>query len=356
MRCRVVRVSPLLVAAAMLLAVSFNTLSRTPVDGPAVSPQGFHQVAKYKLGGEGGWDYLTMDSAARRLYISRGNRVVVVNIDDGSVAGEIPNTNGVHGIALATEFGKGFVSDGRDGKVTVFDLNTLKPTGEVKAGRNPDAIIYDDGTKRVFAFNGGSSDATAIDAATNAVAGTIPLDGKPEFGAADGKGTVFVNLENKSEVVVLDSKKLAVKARWPVAPGEEPSGLAFDRDHHRLFIGCGGNKKMIVMNSDNGKVVAALPTGEGVDANGFDPGTQLAFSSNGDGTLTVVHEDSPDKFTVVENAKTQLRARTMAVDLKTHNVIVVTAEFGAAPAPTAAQPHPRPTMVPDTFTVLVYGR
>ena len=354
MRCKVVKIAPLLAAALMCLAVSYNTLSRNPPPSPTVSPQGFHEVAKYKLGGEGGWDYLTMDSAARRLYISRGNKVVVVNIDDGSVAGEIPNTNGVHGIALATDVGKGFVSDGRDGKVTIFDLNTLKVTGEAPAGRNPDAIIYDDGSKRVFAFNGGSSDATAIDAATGKVAGTIPLGGKPEFGAADGKGTVWVNIENKNEVVAIDSKKLAVKARYPVAPGDEPSGLALDRDHRRLFVGC-GNKKMIVLNADNGKVITALPIGDGVDACGFDPATQLAFASNGDGTLTVVHEDSPDKFTVVENAKTQPRAITMAVDLKTHNVVVVTAEFGPAPAPTAAQPRPRPTMVPDSFTVLVYG-
>jgi DNA-binding beta-propeller fold protein YncE len=340
----------------MCLAMSSKTMPRNPARGPAASPQGFHQVAKYKLGGEGGWDYLTMDSAARRLYISRGNRVVVVNIDDGSVAGEIPNTNGVHGIALAPDVGKGFVSAGRDGKVVIFDLNTLKVTGEAPAGKTPDAIIYDDGTRRVFAFNGNSSDATVIDAASGSVAGTIPLGGKPEFGAADGKGTVWVNIENKNEVVVIDSKKLVVKSRWPVAPGEEPSGLALDRDHRRLFIGCGGNNKMVIMNADNGKVVIALPIGAGVDACGFDPATQLAFASNGDGTLTVVHEDSPDKFTVVENAKTQRGARTMAVDLKTHNVVVVTAEFGQAPAPTATQPRPRPPMVPDSFTVLVYGR
>ena len=355
MSSRASSVCAFVAAIFVCLAVSFNTMSRSPARGPAVSPQGFHQVAKYKLGGEGGWDYLTMDSATRRLYISRGTRVVVINIDTGAVVGEIPNTNGVHGVAVASEFGKGFVSDGRDDKVTVFDLNTLKPTGEVKAGRNPDAIIYDDGSKRVFAFNGGSSDATAIDAATEKVAGTIPLGGKPEGGAADGKGTVWVNIENKSEVAVIDSKKLVVKSKWSVAPGEEPTGLALDRDHHRLFIGC-GNKKMIVMNSDDGKVIAALPIGDGVDAAGFDPSTGLAFASNGDGSLTVVHEDSPDKFTVVENAKTQPRARTMAVDLKTHNVVVVTAEFGPPPAPTAAQPRPRPPMVPDSFTVLVYGR
>ena len=360
MRCKALAVALFLAAALALMASSYQhieALGRSPVVNPAGSPEGFHQVAKYKLGGPGGWDYLTMDSATRRFYISRGNRVVVINIDDGSVVGEIPNTNGVHGIALATDVGKGFVSAGTDGKVVIFDLNTLKVTGEAKAGRNPDAIIYDDGTKRVFAFNGGSSDATAIDAATGEVAGTIPLEGKPEFGAADGKGTVFVNIENKNEVVVIDSKKLTVKARWPVAPGDEPSGLAFDRTHRRLFIGCGGNNKMVIMNADNGKVIVALPIGPGVDACGFDPATGLAFSSNGqDGTLTVVHEDSPDKFTVVENAKTEPRARTMAVDLKTHNVIVVTAQYGPTPAATAGQPRPRPQMVPDSFTVLVYGR
>jgi len=359
MRRKALAVTVFLAATVVCSVSSYghhSGLARNWTVNPVVSPEGFHQVARYKLGGPGGWDYLTMDSAARRFYISRGNRVVVINIDDGSVVGEIPNTNGVHGIALATDLGKGFVSDGADGKVTIFDLNTLKPIGEAKAGRNPDAIIYDDGTKRVFAFNGGSSDATAIDAATGEVAGTIPLEGKPEFGAADGKGTVFVNIENKNEVAVIDSKKLTVKARWPVAPGEEPSGLALDRTHKRLFLGCGGNNKMVIMNAENGKVIVALPIGAGVDACGFDPATGLAFSSNGDGTLTVVHEDSPDKFTVVENAKTQPRARTMAVDLKTHNVIVVTAEFGPTPAATAGQPRPRPQMVPDSFTVLVYGR
>jgi DNA-binding beta-propeller fold protein YncE len=358
MRCKVLAVALFLGTGLACLSsyTHYDALARNPIVNPAGSPQGFHRVAKYKLGGEGGWDYLTMDSATRRFYISRGNKVVVINIDNGSVVGEIPNTNGVHGIALATDVGKGFVSDGRDGKVTIFDLNTLKVTGEAKAGRNPDAIIYDDGTKRVFAFNGGSSDATAIDATTGEVAGTIPLEGKPEFGAADGKGTVFVNIENKNEVAVIDSKKLTVKARWPVAPGDEPSGLALDRTHRRLFIGCGGNNKMVIMNADNGKVVVALPIGAGVDACGYDPANGLAFASNGDGTLTVVHEDSPDKFTVVENAKTEPRARTMAVDEKTHNVVVVTAEFGATPAATAGQPRPRPQMVPDTFTVYVYGR
>jgi DNA-binding beta-propeller fold protein YncE len=315
----------------------------------------FHQVAKYKVGGEGSWDYLTIDSAARRVYISRATRVMVMDADTGAVVGEIPGTNGVHGIALAPELGKGFVSAGRDGKVVIFDLKSLKTVGEAKAGTNPDAIIYDDASKRVFAFNGASKDFTAIDAATGDVVGGSALGGKPEFAASDGKGSVFVNIEDKSEVVALDSAKLSIRARWPLAPGEEPSGLAIDRAHSRLFVGCGGNQKMVVMDTGSGHVVTALPTGRGVDANGFDPGAQLAFSSNGDGTLTVVHEDSPDKFTVVDNVTTQRGARTMAVDLKTHNVFLVTAEFNQPPAPTADNPRPRPSIIPGTFTVLVYG-
>jgi DNA-binding beta-propeller fold protein YncE len=322
---------------------------------PATPPDGkFHLLHKYKIGGEGSWDYLTIDSAARLMYISRATRVMIINVDTGAIVGEIPGTNGVHGIALAPDLGKGFVSAGRDGKVIIFDLKTGKTTGEAKAGSNPDAIIYDDASKRAFAFNGGSGDATAIDAATGNVAGTIALGGKPEFAAADGKGGVYVNMEDKAEVVAIDSATLSIRARWPLAPGDSPSGMAIDRQHDRIFVGC-HNQMMIVMDTKSGKVVASPPIGRGVDANGFDPGDQLAFSSNGDGTLTVVHEDSPNKFTVVDNVATQMGARTMAVDLKTHNVFLVTAEFKPAPPATAQTPHPRPSMVPDTFTVLVYG-
>src|SRR5215467_1095192 len=294
---------------------------------------GYHVLKKVTLGGDGFWDYLTMDSAARRLYISRTNRVMVWDVDSGTVAGEIPGTNGVHGIALATDVGKGFTSNGRDGTSTIFDLKTLKVLGQAKTSAGPDAIIYDPASQRVFTLNAGGKDATAIDAKTGEVAGSVALGGKPEFAAADGRGTVFVNMEDKSTVVAIDSKNLKIKATWPLAPGESPSGMAIDADHHRLFIGC-HNKMMVIMDTDSGKVIATPPIGNGVDANGFDPGTQLAFSSNGDGTLTVVHEDSPDKFTVVENASSAPRARTMAVDLKNHNVYLVTAEFLPAPAPT----------------------
>jgi DNA-binding beta-propeller fold protein YncE len=280
---------------------------------------------------------------------------MVVDADSGAVVGDIPNTNGVHGIAIAADFDKGFVTDGRDATVTIFDLKTLKVLGTAPTGKNPDAIIYDPASKRVFAFNGSSKDATAIDAKTGTVAGTIPLGGTPEFAVADEKGHVFVNIEDKSEIVQFDSNKLAVENHWSIAPGEEPSGLAIDRKHRRLFSVC-SNKLMVVVNSDDGEVVTTLPIGTGTDAAGFDLETGLAFSSNGDGTLTVVHEDSPDKYSVIENVTTLRRARTMALDTKTHQVYTVTAEFGTAPAPTAQQPRPRPPMVPGTFTLLILSR
>jgi DNA-binding beta-propeller fold protein YncE len=318
-------------------------------------PSGYHLAKKAVLGGEGGWDYLTIDSKARRVYISRGTHVMVVDADSAAVLGDIPNTNGVHGIALADDMDKGFISDGRDGNVTIFDTKTLKVLGTAPAGKNPDAIIYDAASKRVFAFNGSSKDATAIDGKTATVAGAIPLGGKPEFAVADGNGHVFVNIEDTSEIVKFDSNKLTVENRWKIAPGEEPSGLAMDRKHRRLFSVC-SNKMMVVVNADTGQVITTLPTGAGTDAAGFDPETGFAFSSNGEGTLTVVHEDSPDKFSVVENVPTQARARTMALDTKTHQVYLVTAEFGPMPAATAQQPRPRPPMVPGSFTLLILGR
>src|SRR6266404_2724856 len=314
-------------------------------------PSGYHVAKKIVLGGEGGWDYLTVDSKARRVYISRGTHVMVVDADTGAVVGDVPNTNGVHGIAIAPDFAKGFISDGRDATVTIFDIKTLKVLGTAPTGKNPDAIVYDPASKRVFAFNGSSKDATAIDAKTGTVAGTIPLGGKPEFAAADEKGHIFVNIEDTSEIVQFNSDKLAVESRWKIAPGEEPSGLAMDRKHRRLFSVC-SNKLMVVVNADTGKVVTTLPIGAGTDAAGFDPETGYAFSSNGEGTLTVVHEDSADKFSVVDTVPTQVRARTMALDTKTHQVFLVTAQFGAPPAATAQQPRPRAPMVPGSFTLL----
>ena len=316
---------------------------------------GYHQLKKITLGGEGGWDYLTIDSAARRLYIARATRVMVLDADSGAQVGEIADTPGVHGVALAPQLGRGFTSNGRASTVTIFDLKTLKPLGQAKTGSNPDAIVYDAVTRRVFTFNGASKDATVIGAADGSVSGTIALDGKPEFAVADEAGRIYVNLEDKSELLAIDSRQLTILNRWPLAPCKEPSGLAMDRKNRRLFVGC-GNKLMAVVDADSGRVLTTLAIGSGVDATAFDPGTALAFSSNGDGTLTVVREESPDKFTVVENVATQRGARTMALDEKTHNVYLVTAEFGPPREPTPDNPRGRPGMLPGSFVLLVFGQ
>lgn len=343
------------IRSTLILFLGLFVLVASRMSQAAPTPVGqYHLLHTYTVGGEGGWDYLTVDSDARRVYISRGTHVMVLDADSGKTVGDIPDTNGVHGIALAPQVNRGFVSDGRDNKVTIFDMKSLKVIGEAKTGTGPDAIIYDDGSGRVFTFNGRSNDATAIDAATGNVAGTVALGGQPEYAAADGAGHVYVNLEDKSQVVEFDSKNLKVVAKWALAPGESPSGMDIDRAHKRLFIGC-HNQMMVMMDATNGRVVGTVPIGRMVDANKFDPETRLAFSSNGDGTLTVVHEDSPDKYTVVQNLTTQRGARTMAVDLKTHNLFTVTANFTPAPAATAQNPHPRPGMVPNSFVVLVYG-
>lgn len=346
----------LLIATLAIMAVVVSADPSRRVDLTAPGPSGYHLLKKIAVGGEGGWDYLTFDSPTRRLFISRQSKVIVLDVDSEKVVGEIPNTDGVHGIALAPDLGRGFTSNGRAGTVTIFDLETLDMIGTAPAGKNPDAIVYDPASKRVFAMNGRSSDATAIDGATGKVAGTITLTGKPEFAVADGAGHVYVNIEDKSELWQLDSQKLSVTARWPLVPCQEPSGLAIDAAHRRLFAGC-DNKMMAVVDADSGKVIATPAIGEGVDANAFDPGTALAFSSNGEsGTLTVVHEDSPDKFTVVEDVPTKEHARTMALDPKTHEVFLVTADFGPRPAATPDNPHPRPAIVPGTFVVLVFGK
>ncbi len=343
-------------SAAMIVAKTNAAEPRLAEASRAYGPSGYHLLKKIPLGGEGFWDYITFDPATRRLYISRGTKVVVLEVDSGKVAGEIPNTEGVHGIALAPEFNRGFTSNGRAGTVTIFDLKALQVIGSAQAGTNPDAIIYDPSSKRVFAMNGRSKNATAIDAATGKVVGAIPVDGKPEFAVADGAGHVYVNIEDKSEMQRIDSQSLKVTATWPLAPCKEPSGLAMDIAHRRVFAGC-DNKMMAVIDADSGKVVATPEIGEGVDANAFDPELAYAYASNGEsGTLTVVHEDSPDKYSVVDNVPTQAHARTMALDPKTHQVFLVTADFGPAPAATPDNAHPRPTMVKDSFVVLIFGR
>jgi len=332
-----------LLAATGLLAVAV-----------AASAPGYHLVNTYKLGGEGGWDYLTLDNSSRQLYISRSTRVMVIDADSGKQIGEIGDTPGVHGIALDQELGRGFTSNGREGTVSVFDIKTFKTLSKIKSGENPDAILYDPATKRVFTFNGRSHDSTAIDAAKGTVVGTIALGGKPEFAVSDGKGELFVNLEDKNQLLAIDPEKLAVKSRWPLAPCEEPSGLAMDRKNRRLFSGC--DKLMAIVDADSGKVVSTLPICDGVDATAYDDETHLAFASCHDGKLTVIAEESPDKFSVAENVPTQEGARTMALDEKTHQVFLVTARFGPAPPATSQNPRPRPTMAPDSFVVLVVGK
>src|SRR5437016_7531855 len=315
---------------------------------------GYHIVKTFKLGGDGGWDYLTFDTTSRRLFISRATHVMVIDADSGKSLGDIPDTPGVHGIALAPDLKRGFISNGREGTVTIFNLTSLKALGKVKVGDNPDAILFDPATSRIFTFNGHSNDATAIDAAKGTVVGTVKLEGKPEFAVSDGKGEIFVNLEDKNQLDALDSNKLEVKARWPLAPCEGPSGLSLDRANRRLFSGC--EKLMAIVDADSGKIVSSLPICDGVDATAYDDETKMAFASCHDGKLTVIREESPDKFSVVENATTQEGARTMALDPKTHQVYTVTAKFGPRPAPTEQNPRPRPSLTPDSFGVLVMGK
>ncbi len=344
------------------------------------APVEYKLKQKFTIGGDGGWDYLTYDPVGKRLFISRATRVQVVDTDKGTVIAEIANTPGVHGIALAQDQNKGYTSNGRENTVTVFDLKTLKETSRIKlpegdnnpdailydpaskrvfsfngrsknATNNPDAILYDPTSKRVFTFNGRSKNATVIDATNDKVVSSIPLHGKPEFAAADGKGMVYVNIEDTAEIQAIDAKKATVTNSWPITGCEEPSGMAMDIKSRRIFSGC-HNKVMAVFNPDTAKVVTTVPIGDGVDANGFDPGANLAFSSNGDGTLTVVHEDSADKYTVAQNAQTQRGARTMALNPNSHEIYLVTAEFEEQP-PAEGQTRPRRTMKPGSFTLLV---
>lgn len=319
----------------------------------------YHIIKKVTLGGTGFWDYMGFDNTHRHLFVSHGTHVMVVNADTYKVVGDIPNTPGVHGIAVAPELNRGFISDGGAGQVTVFNLKTLKTIGTVKVtGGNPDCIVYDPASQRIFTFNGRSDNSTAIDAKTLKVVGTIDLGGRPEFAVADGRGRIYNNLEDKSIELEINSHTLKIEHRWPMAPCEHPSGLAIDATHRVLFAGC-HNEVMGMINADTGKVIATEPIGMGVDANRFDPGTQLAFSSNGQGTLTVVKETSPTQFEVVQNATTERGARTMEVDPKTHHVFLVTAKFGPMPpAPQAQTPGQRPRfrrppMVPNSFTLLV---
>jgi len=324
----------MLVVLAMVAALS--------VFAAAQAAPGYKVVKTWKLGGDGGWDYLTVDADGRRLFIARSNRVMVVDEDSGKLIAEIADTPGVHGVALVSEVGRGFISAGGEDMVAVFDLKTLKVLNKIKVGTRPDAIVYEPFTKRVFTFNARSNDTTAIDATKGEVVGTLALGGKPEYAASDAKGTMWVNIEDTGELVAFDPQKLAVKSRWKMAGCEEPTGLALDANTRRLFVGCSGSKKMAVVDADNGKELAMPPIGDGCDGVAFDLERKLAFASAGDGTITAVREDSPEKFSVVETVKTQDRARTMALDPKTHDLFTVTAKV-----------LPERKVEPDTFVVIV---
>jgi YVTN family beta-propeller protein len=287
-----------------------------------------YQITKnIPIPGTGSWDYLVVDEGGRRLYVSHGTQVDVLDVDSGAIVGKVGNTPGVHGIAIAPELGRGFVSDGQSSTVTIFDLKTLKTIAEVPVGKKPDAIIYDPATSRVFAFNGDGNSTSAIEAATGKVVGTVDLGGGPEYAVSDGSGYIYNNLEDESLVLKINARSLKVEQRWPTAPCASPSSIAMDRLNRRLFIGC-RNKRMAVMNADTGQVIATLPIGDHVDATAFDPASKLIFNSNGEGTITVVHQDGSDKYSVVENVKTLPKAKTMALDPKTHQLFLSTAEAG----------------------------
>ena len=338
-----------LVACGALSLSGLGSGSLARAEGP------YHFLKEIPVGGEGGWDCLSVDAAGRRLYVSHGTKVVVIDVDRDVIVGEIADTPGVHGLAVASELKRGFTSNGRENKASIVDLQTLKTLSKVDTGQNPDGMLFEPGKQEVYMFNGRGHSATVFDAISGKVVATIPLAGKPEFATADPQaGRVYNNLEDRSTVAVIDTKSHQVVATWPIAPGEEPSGMAIDVMHRRLFLGC-GNKLMVMMDATNGKVVASVPIGEGVDANAFDPGTQLAFSSCGSGTVTIAKETSPDTLTAVQTLTTEPRARTMALDPQTHKIYLASAKFEAAPEPVAGAPRPRPKIVAGSFKILVYG-
>jgi DNA-binding beta-propeller fold protein YncE len=316
----------------------------------AADGSGYKVIKSVPVPGEGGWDYVAVDSDARRIYMSHATKVVVFDADSFAVVGEIADTAGVHGIAIAADLREGFTSNGRANSVTAFDLKSLKTLATISVGKNPDAIVYEGVTKRVFTFNGGSKDSTVVDAADGSVLGTLPLGGKPEFAVADGTGKIFVNIEDTSELVEIDAQTIKILQRWPLKPCEGPSGLAMDRKNRRLFAGCDKNV-MAVVDADTGKVVATPRIGLGVDATAYDPETGFAFASNGEGTLTVVKQKSPDKYSVLANVATKISARTMGLDLKTHTVVLPAAEL--IPPKEGER---WATVKPGTMVLLVVGR
>jgi YVTN family beta-propeller protein len=315
----------------------------------------YYSVTEIPIGGEGGWDILTIDSASSRLYLSHATKVVVVDLKTNSVTGEIADTPGVHAFVAVSEVQRGFSSNGKESKSSVVDLTTLKTTSKIDTGQNPDAVVYEPRRAEVYVFNHTGNSVTVINSKTASVSATILLGGTPEFAAVDqAAGRVYCNIEDKSEVAVIDADKHEVVARWSLSPGEEPSGIALDATHHRLFSGC-HNKRMVMLDTESGKVVGSVPIGSGVDGCAFDDATQLAFASCGDGTTTIAREEAPDKLTVIQTLKTERGARTMALDPETHRIYLPTAQFQPAPSPSPGASPGRPSVVPNTLKLLVYG-
>ena len=344
------RFTLLAILGSFTVAIIFSAVALSRAGVPAPGPSGYHVIKTVSVPGDEGWDYLLVDSDSRRVYISHGSHTVVMNADTYAIEGDIPDTQGVHGIALAPDLGRGFTSNGRANTVTIFDLKTLKTIGTAKTDANPDAIIYDPASKRVFTFNGRGKNATAINAADGSVVGAIPLGGKPEFAVVDGKGSVWVNDEDTSDLHHLDTQSLKELHKWPMAPCKSPSGLAGDLKTRRLLATC-DDKVSAVVDADSGKVVATPAICDGPDAGAFDPSSNTFFVSCGDGNLTVIHEDSSDKYTVVENVPTKKSARTLGLDLKTHKIFLPVAEFDP-PAPGER----RGKMKPGSFAILVVGK
>src|SRR5215469_3116288 len=342
------KTAPVAVTILLSLLVASAPCSSAQNPSPPIGPSGYHLLKTITVGGMEGWDYVTMDSDARRLYIGRDDHIDVVDVDAGAVVGKVTGLSHVHGLVLAPDFGRGFTSDGEAGTSTIVDLKDLKKLGTVKTGKDPDSFVYDEVTKRVFIMNSASGDATVINAADGTLASTVKLDGQPEAAVADGRGKIFINLTDQNQIVEVDGRTMAVLHRWSLAPCEGPSGLAMDRKNRRLFSVC-DNLMMAVMDADTGKVLATPAVGAGTDGSQFDPDTQNAYASaGGSATLTVIHEESPNQFRVIDNVSTQSGARTMTLDEKTHNVLLVTARHGHGS--THSQ------VLPNTFVVLVVGK
>jgi YVTN family beta-propeller protein len=336
---------------ALLLAIGYGIALQCAT---ATAGEGYKLLTEIPIGGEGGWDILTVDPVARRLYLSHATKIVVVDIDANKVLGEIAELPGVHAFVAVPELHRGFSSNGKENKSSVVDLHTLSTTSKLETGDGPDAIAYDGKRGEVYVFNHKGNSASVIDAKAAKVVTTIPLDGTPEFAVADEvAGRVYCNIENKSEVAVIDAVKHEVIARWPLTPGEEPSGIALDGTHHRLFATC--RKVMVMLDTDSGKLAATVPIGSGADGCAFDEETQVAFASCGEGVTTIAREEAPDRLTVVDNLKTERGARTIALDPKTHRIFLPTAQFQPPPSPSPGASPARPTIVPNTLKLLVYG-